>query len=126
MSVGNKLEEILKTFEEKTEGILGSSVIDTNQALVMAEASQSFDRGIIQGTSAKIIDLAVQTLRALLGDQFKLISTTIQEENHYIYVRQINDRYHLVVITDTSETPGLREMNIKQLSKQLANVLNGY
>ncbi len=126
MSVGNKLEEILRTFEEKTEGILGSSVIDTNQALVMAEASQSFDRGIIQGTSAKIIDLAVQTLRALLGDGFKLISTTIQEENHFIYVRQINDRYHLVVITDTSETPGLREMNIKQLSNQLAEVLMEY
>ena len=123
MSLGNKLEEVLKNFEEKTEGILGSSVIDTHQALVMAEASQTFDRGVVQGTSAKIIDLAMKTLEALLGKDFSLISTTIQEKNHFIYVRQINSKYHLVVITNTEETPGLREMNIKALSKRLAEIL---
>ncbi len=124
MSFGSKLENILKNFETKTEGILGSSIIDTNQALVMAEASQKFDRSSIQGTSAKIIDLSMKTLEELLGKNFRLISTTIEEENHFIYVRQINDKYHIVVITDKSETPGLREMNIRQLSKQLAELLD--
>lgn len=106
-----------------TEGILGSSVIMSSQALVMAEASSSFDRSVIQGMSSKIMTLANETLSALLSSNYGLKSITIQETDHFIYVRPINEKFHVVVITNTEETPGLREMNIKELIKRLQDIL---
>ena len=122
MGIGTKLNDSLHEFEEKTEGILGSCVIISSQALVMAEASNHFDRGIIQGMSERFIRLANETIESLIPNS-SLRSITIEEENHIIYVRPINDKYHVVVITDRSEAAGLREMNIKELIKKLNTLL---
>lgn len=122
MSVGQQLDDALTFFEEQTEGILGSCVIDSNQALMMAEASQNYDRSVIQGMSERFIRLAKETLSSLI-DNPRLHSVTIEEENHYLYIRTINQGYHVVVLTDKSETPGLREMNIKELITRLNKVL---
>lgn len=122
MSIGERLDKTLTDFEAKTEGILGSCVIYTSDALMMAEASHRFDRNIIQGLSAKLITLGKETL-SVLFDSFTLKSVTLEEENHFIYVRPVSQNYHVVVITDKSETPGLREMNIKELIKRLDGIL---
>ncbi len=124
MSIGSKLEGILKKFEERTEGVLGLSVIDSKQALVMAEVSSSFPTGVVQGTSAKIMDFTNTILKSLLRDNFKLKSVLIEEENILIYVRQINESYNLVVITNREEVSGLREMNIKSLTEEARKVLS--
>ena len=58
MGIGTKLNDSLHEFEEKTDGILGSCVIISAQALMMAEASSHFDRGIIQGMSERFMRCA--------------------------------------------------------------------
>lgn len=122
MSVGQRLESTLEFFEEQTEGILGSCVILSSQALMMAEASQNYDRNIIQGMAERFLRLAGDTLSSLMPDP-KLNSVTLEEKNHFIYIRPINDEYHVVVVTDKSETSGLREMNIKELINRLRTIL---
>ena len=122
MSVGQQLDDALKAFEQQTEGIMGSCVIDSNQALLMAEASQNYDRYVIQGMSERFIRLAKETLSSLIENP-GLESVTVEETNHFLYIRTINQGYHLVVMTDKSETPGLREMNIKELITRLNKVL---
>ena len=52
-----------------------------------------------------------------------LQSVTIEENDHFIYVRKVNPEYHVVVITDKTELSGLREVNIKGLITKLNNVL---
>jgi predicted regulator of Ras-like GTPase activity (Roadblock/LC7/MglB family) len=76
--------------------------------------------------AAKIMTLANDTLKALLVSDYSLKSITIQEANHFIYVRPINEKYHVVVITNTEETAGLREMNIKELISRLNSILANY
>ncbi|MHA2248828.1 MAG: hypothetical protein ACXAD7_00635 [Candidatus Kariarchaeaceae archaeon] len=124
MSIGDKLDGTLLEFEEKTEGILGSCVIISSQALMMAEASAHYDRGIIQGMSERFIRLAKETVQSLIPDAV-LRSITIEEQDHFIYVRPVNNEYHVVVLTDKSETSGLREMNIKELISRLNKILPG-
>lgn len=122
MGVGTKLQESLLEFEEKTEGILGSCVILSSQALMMAEASNHFDRAIIQGMSEKLMRLSREVVEMLIQNA-GLQSVTIEENGHYIYVRKVNPEYHVVVITDKSELSGLREVNIKGLISQLNTIL---
>ncbi|MCY3412420.1 MAG: hypothetical protein INQ03_12355 [Candidatus Heimdallarchaeota archaeon] len=118
MSLEKRLTEELEDFEEKTSGILGSCVISTSSALMMAEASAEYDRGVIQAMSEKLITLSKETLNMLFDDA-SLKSVTIEEEDHYLYVRRINKDYHVVVLTDTTETMGLREVNIRELIKRI-------
>ena len=122
MSVGQKLDMALEVFETQTDGILGSCVIDSNQALMMAEASQNYDRSVIQGMSERFMRLAKEFLEPLISNP-TLRSVTIEERDHFIYIRPVNDSYHVVVLTDKSETAGLREMNIKELISRLQKVL---
>jgi len=122
MSVGAQLDSALQHFEEQTEGIMGSCVIDSTQALMMAEASQNYNRSVIQGMSERFMRLAIETLTALV-DNPKLRSVTVEEHSQILYIRPINEKYHVVVLTDKSETPGLREMNIKELISRLNNIL---
>ena len=122
MSIGEQLDQTLRDFEDRTEGILGSCVIISAQALMMAEASHHYDRAIIQGMSERFIRLAKDTIASLIPDA-KLKSITIEEADHFIYVRPVNDEYHVVVLTDRSETMGLREMNIKALISRLNPIL---
>ena len=122
MSVGQQLDDALTFFEAQTEGIQGSCVIDSRQALMMAEASQNYDRSVIQGMSERFIRLAKETLSALIENP-TLESVTVEEKEHFLYIRTINQGYHLVVLTDKSETPGLREMNIKELIARLNKIL---
>lgn len=123
MGIGAKLNEALLEFEDATEGILGSCVIVSAQALMMAEASNHFDRGIIQGMSEKLMRMSRETVESLIPEA-KLKSVTLEEEDHFIYVRPVNPKYHVVVITDRSETSGLREMNIKALISKLNKFLD--
>jgi predicted regulator of Ras-like GTPase activity (Roadblock/LC7/MglB family) len=123
MSIGEQLDQTLKDFEEKTEGILGSCVIISSQALMMAEASHHYDRAIIQGMSERFIRLANDTIQSLIPNG-KLRSITLEEAEHFVYVRPVNEEYHVVVLTDRSETMGLREMNIKALITKLNAILN--
>lgn len=122
MGVGAKLQSALLEFEEKTEGILGSCVINSKSALMMAEASNHFDRGIIQGMSERFMRVAKDIIGSLIPDAH-LQSITIEEKDHYIYVRPVNPQYHVVIITDRSEIAGLREMNLKSLIAKLNEVL---
>lgn len=122
MGVGSQLQESLLEFEEKTEGILGSCVILSSQALMMAEASNHFDRAIIQGMSEKLMRLSSDVVEMLIQSA-TLQSVTIEENEHFIYVRKVNPEYHVVVITDKSELSGLREVNIKGLISKLNNIL---
>ncbi len=122
MSIGDQLDKTLLDFEEKTDGVLGSCVIISSQALMMAEASHHYDRAIIQGMSERFLRLATETLESLISDAV-LRSITIEEQYHVIYVRPVNDQYHVVVLTDKSDTAGLREMNIKTLIASLNKIL---
>lgn len=122
MSVGQRLENALTEFEQKTDGILGSCVILSSQALMMAEASSEYDRSVIQGMSERFMRLSRETLEALIPDPV-LQSVTVEAKDHILYIRPVNDEYHVVVMTDKSETAGLREMNIKELIKRLNGVL---
>ncbi|MHA2032407.1 MAG: hypothetical protein ACW99A_13975 [Candidatus Kariarchaeaceae archaeon] len=122
MGVGAKLQESLLEFEEKTEGILGSCVILSSQALMMAEASNHFDRGIVQGMSERLMRLSREIVEMLIQNA-ALQSVTIEESEHFIYVRKVNPEYHVVVITDKSELSGLREVNIKGLIARLNSIL---
>ncbi|MDH5404531.1 MAG: hypothetical protein OEZ01_00705 [Candidatus Heimdallarchaeota archaeon] len=123
MSIGERLENTLMEFEAKTDGILGSCVMISSQALMMAEASQNFDRGVIQGMSVKLMRLAKETLESLWQNP-GLQSITIEENDHVVYVRPVNSEYHIVVVTDKSEVQGLREMNLKQLIAKVATILS--
>ena len=123
MRIAEEAEKILTYFEKNTEGILGSSVILSNQALVIAESSSTFKRSLVEGMSSKILTLANETLKSLLNSSYNLRAITIQEENHYIYVKPISEKYYVVVITNIEETTGLREMNVNELTNQLKNIL---
>ena len=118
MSLQQRLTQELEDFEEKTEGILGSCVIATQSALMLAEASSTFDTDVIQAMSERFLKLATETLNFLL-ESSKLEAITIEETDHYMYVRKVNAEYHLVVLSDRSETVGLRELNVKALIKSL-------
>ncbi|OLS26217.1 MAG: hypothetical protein HeimC2_15870 [Candidatus Heimdallarchaeota archaeon LC_2] len=122
MGIGSKLQASLLEFEEKTEGILGSCVILSSQALMMAEASNHFDRSIIQGMSEKLMRLSREVIEMLIQNA-GLQSVTIEENNHFVYVRKVNPEYHVVVITDKSELSGLRDVNIKGLISRLNEIL---
>ncbi len=123
MSLGSKLNSVLNKFEEKTAGVLGSVIIGTRDALSLAVASNHFDEGAIQTMSSKLLTVSSKSLEDLLGN-YKLYSVTIEEENHFIYIRQVNEDYHVVVITDKSEMAGIREMNIKELITRLKKILD--
>ncbi len=124
MGLAEDIEKELNDFAQSTEGILGSSVILSSQALIIAEHSSTFNTSIIEGMSARIMEMGHQVLEALLGTtDHELQAITIQEKNHYIYVRPVNEKYYVVVITNTREAPGLRELNVKTLIKHLRKVL---
>lgn len=122
MSFEDRLNQILENFESKTAGILGCSVISTSQALTFAEVSSHFDEGVIHMMSSKFLTLAVESLTDMFPDP-DLKSVIIEEENHFVYVRKVNQDYHVVVITDKTEMAGLREMNIKSLIEKLLVIL---
>ena len=121
MSLESRLTEQLVNFEEKTEGIMGSCVVASKSALMMAEASNAYDRDVIQAMSERLITLGNDTLKFLIKNA-SLQSVTIEETNHMLYVRKIDEEYHLVVLTDKSETMGLREMNVRELINRIKSV----
>lgn len=121
MSLEQRLTQHLENFEEKTEGILGSCVVASKSALMMAEASHAYDRDVIQAMSERLISLGNDTLNFLI-ENATLQSVTIEEADHMLYVRKIDEEYHLVVLTDKSETMGLREMNVRELISRIRSV----
>ena len=120
---GQQIEEILHKFKENTEGVLGCSVIYAKDALLLAESSQKFQRLAIQWISEKMLSLAKESLQHLMPN-FKLISVTIEEENHLIFLRPIGDDYYVVIITTKEENRGLIEHNIKRLQEKLLLMLS--
>lgn len=124
MGLAEDIEKELKSFADNTEGILGSSVILSSQALMIAEQSSAFESSVIEGTSARIMQMSNNVLQALLQkSDYELQAITIQEKDHYIYVRPVNEKYYVVVITNTKEASGLRELNVKTLIQHLKKVL---
>ncbi len=119
----HEIERVLRQFEEETEGVKGSCVVYSPQALVLAEASQEFPRDIVQAMSERILSLADQTLASLLKGQYKLKRVLIEEENHNIVLLPINAEYHLVIITTQEETKGLLMLNAKQLLNRIKPLL---
>lgn len=119
---GQQIEEILHQFEESTEGVLGCSIIYAKDALLLAESSQKFERLVIQWISEKMLSLAKESLGHLLKD-YKLINVTIEEENHFIFLRPIGENYYAVIITTKEENRGLIEHNIKRLQEKLSGML---
>lgn len=121
MSLEKRLTQELEDFEKKTDGILGSCVVNTKSALLMAEASSSYDRQVIQAMSEKLIKLSMNTLE-MLFDNAVMQSVQIEEEDHFLYVRRINAEFHCVVLTDKSESKGLRELNVSELIKRIQQI----
>ncbi len=121
MSLEKRLTEELEDFEKKTDGILGSCVVNTKSALLMAEASSQYDREVIQAMSNKLMTLSNETLN-LLFNNASLNAITIEEEDHFLYMRKVNSEFHVVVLTDKSEAKGLRELNVGELKKRIQNI----
>ncbi len=120
----HEIEKVLREFEEETEGIKGTSIIYSPQALVLAEASQEYPREIVQAMSERILSLADNTLSALFKGNYQLKRVLIEEENHNILLLPINKDYHLVIIATTEETKGLLMLNAKQLLKKIKPLLS--
>ena len=120
---GQELENILKEFEENTEGVLGCSIILAKDALMLAETSQKYDRMVIQWLSERILSLAKDSLKQLMQD-FSLQSVTVEEKDHLIYLRPLGEDYYVVLILSREENRGLIEHNIKNLQKKLKSLLH--
>jgi predicted regulator of Ras-like GTPase activity (Roadblock/LC7/MglB family) len=119
---GQQIEDILHEFEANTEGILGCSIIYAKDALLLAESSQKFERLVIQWLSEKMLSLAKESLQQLMNE-YTLLSVTIEEKDHFVYLRPIGDEYYAVIITTKEENRGLLEHNIKRLLERLAPMM---
>ncbi len=119
---GQQIEKTLREFESNTEGILGCSIIYAKDALLLAESSQKFERLVIQWLSEKMLSLAKESLEQLMK-VYTLMSVTIEEKDHFIYLRPIGELYYAVIITTKEENRGLLEHNIKRLLQQLAPIM---
>ncbi|MCK5140988.1 MAG: roadblock/LC7 domain-containing protein [Candidatus Heimdallarchaeaceae archaeon] len=119
---GQQIEKMLHEFESNTEGVLGCSIIYAKDALLLAESSQKFERLVIQWLSEKMLSLAKESLEQLMKE-FTLMSVTIEEKDHFIYLRPIGELYYAVIITTKEENRGLLEHNIKRLLQQLAPIM---
>lgn len=119
---GERIETILEEFEENTEGVLGCSIITASDALLLAESSQKYDRMVIGWLGEKILSLAKESLEQLLG-KYTLKSVTIEEGEHMIYLKPINNAYYAVIITSLKENKGLVEFNLKKLLEKLQPIL---
>lgn len=120
---GRELEQLLKEFEENTEGIMGTSIIDTNQALMIAEASSEIERMMVQAMSERLMQMSHKVLEGLIKN-YTLLKVMIEEENHFIFLRPIDVDYYLVVITKKMEALGIVEFNMKKLIENLRNSMN--
>lgn len=116
--IGRELERILREFEENTEGVLGSSIIYSPQALMVAEASSGFEREIVQAMSMRLLQMADQVLKELLKT-YTMQKVLIEENDHFIYLRPINEDYYLTVITQKVEALGILEHNLKVLIDEI-------
>ncbi|MFW9853242.1 MAG: roadblock/LC7 domain-containing protein [Candidatus Thorarchaeota archaeon] len=119
---GQQIEDILHEFEANTEGILGCSIIYAKDALLLAESSQKFERLVIQWLSEKMLSLAKESLQQLMNE-YTLQSVTIEEKDHFVYLRPIGEEYYAVIITTKEENRGLLEHNIRRLLEQLAPMM---
>jgi len=119
---GTQIEGILHEFEANTEGVLGCSIIYAKDALLLAESSQKFERLVIQWLSEKMLSLAKESLQQLMKE-YSLMSVTIEEKDHFIYLRPIGDEYYAVIITTKEENRGLLEHNIKRLLQRLSPLM---
>ena len=119
---GQQIEQILHEFEQNTEGILGCSIIYAKDALLLAESSQKFERLVIQWLSEKMLSLAKESLQQLM-QEYTLMSVTIEEKDHFVYLRPIGEDYYAVIITTKEENRGLLEHNIKRLLQRLTPMM---
>lgn len=119
---GQEIEGILHEFEQNTEGVVGCSIIYAKDALLLAESSQKFERLVIQWLSEKMLSLAKESLQQLMKE-YTLMSVTIEEKDHLIYLRPIGDEYYAVIITTKEENRGLLEHNIKRLLQRLTPMM---
>lgn len=119
---GQQIEKMLHEFESNTEGVLGCSIITAKDALLLAESSQKFERLVIQWLSEKMLSLAKESLKQLM-QEFTLMSVTIEEKDHFVYLRPIGESYYAVIITTKEENRGLLEHNIKRLLQKLAPLM---
>jgi len=119
---GQEIEGILHEFESNTEGVVGCSIIYAKDALLLAESSQKFERLVIQWLSEKMLSLAKESLQQLMKE-YTLMSVTIEEKDHLIYLRPIGDEYYIVIITTKEENRGLLEHNIKRLLQRLTHMM---
>jgi len=119
---GQHIEKMLHEFESNTEGVLGCSIIYAKDALLLAESSQKFERLVIQWLSEKILSLAKESLEQLMK-VYTLKSVTIEEKDHFVYLRPIGESYYAVIITTKEENRGLLEHNLKKLLQQLAPIM---
>ena len=119
---GAQLEDVLKEFEENTEGILGTTIIDSQNALTLAEASSSFDREVLQGMSERLLQTSINTLEALVSPS-SLTKVVLEDDNHFVFVRPITINYFLVVISEKIESLGLLEFNCKSLVEKLSGIM---
>ena len=119
---GAQLENVLKEFEESTEGILGTTIIDSQNALTLAEASSSFDREVLQGMSERLLQTSINTLEALVSPS-SLTKVVLEDDNHFVFVRPITINYFLVVISEKIESLGLLEFNCKSLVEKLSGIM---
>lgn len=119
---GKQIEEILHEFESNTEGVLGCSIIYAKDALLLAESSQQFERLVIQWLSEKMLSLAKESLQQLMKE-YTLMSVTIEEKDHFVYLRPIGEEYYAVIITTKEENRGLLEHNIKRLLQRLTPMM---
>ena len=55
--------------------------------------------------------------------EYTLMSVTIEEKDHLIYLRPIGDEYYAVIITTKEENRGLLEHNIKRLLQRLTPMM---
>ena len=126
MVQAKEIEKILASFEENTNGILGSSIIYTPYALVIAEASTTFDTEVVQAISEKMLSLAQGVWKEFLPDftPADLKSVIIDEQNHSIFVQPVTSEYHITVITSTEETRGLILHNIKGVIQKIIPLLD--
>jgi predicted regulator of Ras-like GTPase activity (Roadblock/LC7/MglB family) len=119
---GKQIEEILHEFESNTEGVLGCSIIYAKDALLLAESSQQFERLVIQWLSEKMLSLAKESLQQLMKE-YTLMSVSIEEKDHFVYLRPIGEEYYAVIITTKEENRGLLEHNIKRLLQRLTPMM---